>query len=294
MQIANSSSSYILSADVGGSHITVGICDLNTHTLVENNIYRVDVDSKSAANDILTSWVSVFQRVLGQNVTLAISGLSIAMPGPFDYEKGVSYIRGLNKYEALYGMDIKKYLADLIKTNPQLIRFRNDAESTIDGEVLKGAGKEYNTVIGVTLGTGLGSAYSKNKVTKDLNLGSNHYKESIADNYLSTRWFLKRYHALTGTILSGGVKELAQIAERNQLARNIFIEFADNLSEFLLEPVEQLSPDVLLLCGNIAKASKFFMPYLTSKLSSINIVLAQLDESAPLIGAATMFVHKEK
>jgi glucokinase len=220
-----------------------------------------------------------------------MSGLSVAMPGPFDYENGISYITGLDKYEALYGMDIRQYLVDLLKIDPQLVVFRNDAESTIAGEVLSGAGKDYINVMGVTLGTGFGSAYSKMKVTKDINLGSLQYKETIADDYLSTRWFLKRYHELTGIKLTGGVKELAQIAVKNQIARDIFKEFAVNMSEFLSEPVEQFGPEALIICGNIAKASGFFLPHLTQKLNSIEIKFGQLDENAPLLGAAAMFDH---
>ncbi len=51
-------------------------------------------------------------------------------------------------------MDIKQYFAGLLLLDPSLIKFRNDAESTIAGEVLAGAGKGFESVMGVTLGTG--------------------------------------------------------------------------------------------------------------------------------------------
>jgi glucokinase len=288
MQINNLSSSYILTADIGGSHITVSICDLQNYAILEEYATRVEVDSRGTADDILTAWAGIFQQVL-KRTALPISALSVAMPGPFDYEKGISYIRGLNKYEALYGMDIKGYLANLLKLDPQFVRFRNDAESTIAGEVLMGAGKDDQRVLGVTLGTGFGSAYSENRITKDINLGSDQYKETIADDYLSTRWFLKRYRELTGFALTGGVRELSELAEKNTVAQDIFKEFAFNMSDFLSGPVKRLAPEVLIICGNIAKASKFFLPHLTGVLNSITIKLAQLDENAPLIGAAAMF-----
>ncbi len=289
MQINSLSPPYILTADIGGSHITAGICDLQNYGIVNQSLIRADVNSKGSITDVLTSWTNAFQKVLKENCALPVSGLSVAMPGPFDYEKGISYITGLDKYDALYGVDIKQYLADLLKLDPQLVRFRNDAESTIAGEVLTGAGKDYMNVMGVTLGTGFGSAYSKIKVTKDINLGSVRFKETIADDYLSTRWFLKRYYELTGVKLTGGVKELSQIAVKDQIARDIFKEFALNMSDFLSGPIKQLAPELLIICGNIAKASEFFLPYLTKELSSVNIKLGQLDENAPLIGAAAIF-----
>jgi len=285
----NKPSSYILTADIGGSHITAAICDPKTCTIFPQSLIRAEVDSKGSATNILTLWGGAFENVLKKNAALPISGLSVAMPGPFDYEKGISYIKGLNKYEALYGMRIREFLADLLKVEPQMVRFRNDAESTIAGEVLTGAGKEYNNVMGVTLGTGFGSAYSKNKITQDINLGSEPYKDTIVDDYLSTRWFLKRYNELTGMVLTNGVKELASLASESEIARNIFEEFAINMADFLKKPVDQLEPEVLITCGNIAKASEFFLPHLAKALHPLTIKLALLGENAPLIGAAAMF-----
>lgn len=292
MQINDLLSSCILTADIGGSHITTGIYNINTHTIMDESVIRVEVVSKGPADDILSSWGSAFKQVL-KNASLSVAGLSVAMPGPFDYAKGISYIKGLDKYEALYRVSIRESLASLLKFNPQMIRFRNDAESTIAGEVLMGTGKAYDNVMGVTLGTGFGSAYSKNKVTKDINLGSEPYKDTIADDYLSTRWFLKRHMELTGISLIGGVKELSSLAEKSHMARDIFKEFAINMADFLRSPIEQLGPEVLIICGNIAKASQFFLPQLSEALHPLNIKLAQLGENAPLIGAAVRFDHIE-
>lgn len=289
MQNKNLQSNYILVADVGGSHITVGICDLETYNIIGDTTLIVDVDSKGSANEILSTWGYVLRQVLDKNRSITFSGLSVAMPGPFDYQNGISYITGLKKYEALYGMDIRKFFADLLKIEPQFIRFRNDAESTIAGEILAGAGKGFKRVMGVTLGTGFGSALCKNGVTKDINLGSEPFKDSIADDHLSTRWFLKRYHELTGLELTDGVKQLAELVPNNAVARDIFHEFALNMVDFLAGPVGQLDPGVLVVCGNIAKASDFFMPYLAKGLPGLTIKLAQLGENAPLIGAAAMF-----
>ena len=223
------------------------------------------------------------------NTAVSVAGLSVAMPGPFDYEKGISYIKGLDKYESLYGMHLKEILADLLKLDPEQIRFRNDAESTIAGEVLAGAGKDYQKVMGVTLGTGFGSACSNDSVTKDINLGSEPYKDTIADDYLSTRWFLKRYNEITGDTLTGGVKQLSAMAAKSEAASDIFKEFAINMAGFLKTPLAQLDPEVLVICGNIAKASEFFLPQLVKALHPLPIKLAQLGENAPLIGAAALF-----
>src|ERR1700679_1328847 len=101
MQINDLLSSFILTADIGGSHITTGIYNVNTRTIMEESVIRVELVSKGSADDILTSWENAFKQVL-KSTGLSAAGLSVAMPGPFDYEKGISYIKGLDKYEALY------------------------------------------------------------------------------------------------------------------------------------------------------------------------------------------------
>lgn len=282
-------SKFILTADIGGSHITVGVCDISTLEIIPDTITRVEVRSNGTAGDILSSWEAALEQVLVKSADTSIGGLSIAMPGPFDYNNGISYIKGLNKYEALYGMDIRQYFAGLLKLVPDMVRFRNDAESAIAGEVLMGAGRGYERAIGITLGTGFGSAFSDDKFTKDINLGSKPYKKTIADDYLSTRWFLKRYAGLSGKLLTGGVRELAQLAETNEIARGVFKEFAANLNDFLSQPIADYLPDVLIICGNIAKASRFFLPDLQQLMDPLPIVLGTLNEDASLIGAAAIF-----
>ncbi|MFC0518218.1 ROK family protein [Mucilaginibacter angelicae] len=281
-------SPYILTADIGGSHLTAGLCNTETTSIISDSIISVEVMSKGTANEILTAWTNALQAVI-KNSNHPIDSLAIAMPGPFDYDKGISYIKGLDKYEAIFGMDIKKQFADALGMDLQRVRFRNDAECAIAGEVLAGAGKPYDKVIGITLGTGFGSAFSINKITTDLNLGSDPYNDSIADDYFSTRWFVKRYAELTGQALTGGVKELAALAPQNNHAQQVFSEFADQLTGFLSAAIGKLQPDALLICGNIAKASDFFLPRLQKNLAPLKIELAQLGEQSALIGAAAAF-----
>ncbi|MBD1386788.1 ROK family protein [Mucilaginibacter rigui] len=275
---------YILTADIGGSHITSAICNTDTYIIEENSVVRLEVDSKAGADEIIGSWQSALKMTLSA-ADVEISGIGVAMPGPFDYAKGISYIKGLNKYEAIYGMNIKEAIAGFLNIPGNLVHFRNDAEATIAGEALTGAGAGYKKVAGVTLGTGFGSAYCTEGIARDLNYGSDLYKESIADDYLSTRWFQKRYYELTGKPVAN-VKALAALLPYDSNAKQVFDEFAANMADFLKKPLQQLSPDVLVLCGNITRASAYFLPQLREHLPAITIQTALLGEKAALIGAS--------
>jgi len=285
--VQRNESHYILTADIGGTHITAGIYNSLTQNIEPGTLRRADVYSKGSADHILGIWSTLIEGMTDQPL-YPVSGFALSVPGPFDYENGICYIKGLNKYDALYGANIRNYLADVVQLHPSRVRFRNDAESTIAGEVVCGAGAGATNVLGVTLGTGFGSAVHTNGQTIDLNLGSEPFKTTIADDFLSTRWFVKEYYELTGLSITG-VSDLASLAAESSLIRSIFKQFAINMSDVLMQPIFDQQPELLLICGNIARASSYFLPALKSRLSSVEIRVAQLGELAALIGAANGF-----
>ena len=61
--------------------------------------------------------------------------MGIAMPGLFDYETGVSYIRYMNKYDALYEVN-EEILAQKLSLQESDIKMRNDAEAFLIGEII--------------------------------------------------------------------------------------------------------------------------------------------------------------
>ncbi len=285
---------YVITADIGGSHITSGICNIQTHEILHKSISRFAVMCNSSAENILSTWIKSFKETREQ-VDVKISGLTIAMPGPFDYANGVSYIKGVNKYDALYGIDVRQYFADNLNLNPSQIRFRNDAEAILAGEVLSGAGSGdgVGSVLGLTLGTGFGSAYFCADTSRDLNLYCIPYKNSIADDFFSTRWFLKRYIDLTGSPITG-VREMVEIEKSHEIVTGIFHEFAENLSEFMEEHLNTLKPDLLILGGNIAKSARHFLPKMKKLLPATSIKIAQLGEHAALVGAADLMNKNQR
>lgn len=277
----------IVLSDIGGTHITAALYEKNNGRILEPSRTRVEFNSKGSAKSILDAWTGAFRRVIALAEGRPVQ-IGIAMPGPFDYTRGISYIRGLDKFEALYGLDVRHILSAALEVTPENIRFRNDAESAIAGEVFLGAGSGHSEVIGLTLGTGFGTARSSNSLTTDLNWGSVPFLDSIADDYFSTRWFIRRFYEIAGLHVSG-VRELAARAEHSKNASLVFHEFSDNLSEFLTQQFNGLLPELLLLCGNISKSHNRFLPELEKKFPALKMKLGELGEDSALLGAAALF-----
>lgn len=210
------------------------------------------------------------------------------MPGPFEYEKGVCLIKGQDKYDALYGMNVKELLAQKLKISATDIRFMNDACCFLKGEVLGGVARGLLHAIGLTLGTGLGSASYHEGVALDADLWNLPFKDSIAEDYISSRWFINYYKSISGIQLEN-VKELAKLAADPKV-KEVFSLFGKNLGLFLTEFIRMEHPEVVVMGGNISQASPLFMTETQKVLDShsINVILKQaiLGEKAALIGAA--------
>jgi glucokinase len=279
----------VLGIDIGGSHITASLVDLETGTLIQNSIKRRAVNSNGSKEEILTDWCEVIKQAFG-NVLDSEKRIGIAMPGPFDYENGVSLIKDQDKFKSLYHLNIKQELAQRLNINSSAIKFVNDAAAFMQGEVFCGAAKGYNRALGLTLGTGLGSAVVVNGLSKDAELWSSKFLNGIAEDYFSTRWFVNKYKSLTGITLDG-VKELADVVKTDLYAMQVFNEFGRGLGHFLGDIIKETKSEVVILGGNISQAFHLFAPHLIENLKALRldteIKITELNEHAALIGAAS-------
>lgn len=278
-----------LGVDIGGSHITAALVDLETRTIIQDSIKRSAVDSQANKETILTAWCEVINKAFS-TLTNQIKCLGIAMPGPFDYEKGISLIKDQDKFKALYGVNIKEELSNRLKIETGNIHFINDAAGFLQGEVFGGAARGNANVLGLTLGTGLGSSYCEVGIAKDADLWNAPFFNGIAEDYLSTRWFVNRYHQLTGKTLAG-VKELTALTSTDHFAIRVFMEFGSNLAKFLIPVIKKYNSDVVIIGGNISRAFAAFSPELIATLKGhdihTTIKVTKLKEHAALIGAAS-------
>jgi predicted NBD/HSP70 family sugar kinase/mannose-6-phosphate isomerase class I len=226
--------------------------------------------------------------------------IGVAMPGPFDYQNGISKIAGVQKLDAIFGLNLKQSLLQILKNHDAQIVFENDATCFALGEYFSGAAKNSPRSLIVTMGTGLGSTFlidGQPQVKADGTVPANGYLynipfgKSMADDYFSTRWFVEQWKEKTGKDIPG-VREVAALAmQRDTTALSLFETFACNLAAFIFPWLKKFNPDVFVLGGNIAKAAPLFMDTLKHKLretgwDSPSITTCELWEDAPIIGAA--------
>jgi glucokinase len=281
----------VIGVDIGGSHITAGIVDLKSREVIRDTLTRAQVDSKCSAEEIISEWAKVIDKLFTSYRDVE-KKIGLAMPGPFDYEEGTCMIKGLDKFEGLFGLNVKKLLAEKLAINREDILMMNDASCFLKGEVFGGAAIDCNNVIGITLGTGLGSARFHDGEIFDGDLYYTLYKEGTAEDYLSSRWFLKRYKDLTGNFIKN-VKELREKIAEDPCINSVFIEFGRNLGHVLFSYAQKHTCETIIIGGNIINAWELFLPETKSILSllpkSVSIKMAELGEESALIGAASLW-----
>jgi glucokinase len=274
--------------DIGGSHITAALVNLDSGQLIEESYVRHHLDPSGTKDEIIDTWAETI-KACNRNYSENIFPVSLAMPGPFDYEEGVSLITGLHKFESLYGLNVKELLAASLHIDPGMIQMNNDAICYLAGERKAGAVKDESYVAGLTLGTGLGSAIYRNEEYQAGDLYRMSFRNSRAEEFLCSRWFISEYKRRSNKDCSGA-KELASIISHDKIAQQIFEDFGTTLAEVLIEKFGDDFPGKIVVGGNIAKAWDLFYPHTERRLNPYHtsLVPAQLGENAALVGAASL------
>jgi glucokinase len=287
-----------LGADIGGSHITCAAIDLSSRKILKDTLSEREVNNQAPANEIIGIWTDALSGALKNIPFDIVKGIGFAMPGPFDYVKGISYIKGVAKYENLFGINIREAIAEALKSPGDfLIRFMNDASSFAVGEAWAGCASNERKSLSITLGTGFGSAFISERipivdgplVPKIGCVYHLPYRDGIADDYFSTRGLLGRYKNITGKELKG-VKQLAEAASSEKRVMDLFIDFGDSLAAFLSPWLKGFEAEILVIGGNISHAYNLFGDAFISRLNredcTCKVALSELKEDAALLGSA--------
>ncbi len=262
----------ILALDVGGSSVKSALV---SGGVLRGQITRTPIPSQAPAPELLGAFGGIIESYP------EAQALALAFPGPFDYQSGVCRVQGLQKFGSLYGLNLSQALA-----NGRPIRFCNDAEAAILGEARHGAGAGFQRLLGITLGTGLGSAFlvdgkpvtSGPGVPPQGWLYDQPVHGAIADETFSIRGLRRRAQA-------AGLPP-TDPAEIQDAA--LWQAFGTDLGHFLLPFVETFQAEAVLVLGGISGAYPHFGEALQAALGRAAYP-GKLGGAAPLLGAASLF-----
>jgi glucokinase len=277
----------VIGVNIEDSHISVGLVNIETRKVIPDSVQRKRVDPKGSADQIIAAWTKVLREVAGE-----CNRIGIGLPGQCDYETGIlqTIMNDTSRYSSLYHKNLKQIFSSALNTSTENVKLMNDAACFLQGEVFSGSGRGFSKSIGITLGVGLGSAIYANGVVTDANKHSSPFKGSTAESYISVKWILRRYNELSGSNATD-LSDLRNVADSDSRVTQVFEEFANNLSEFLLSFIKETNPEVVVIGGFMELYNRYFFDSLTDKMTAmgvrIPVLRAVLGEQASIIGAAS-------
>jgi glucokinase len=290
------SSARVIALDVGGTSVKTALVAPGGHVIGEPAI--TPIDSAGEAEGILGTFARIISTHLGQAQTSNVIGLVLGFPGPFDYAAGICLIEGVEKYAAIYRVNMRDALRTRLNLGDLPILFRNDAEAAVVGEARYGAGLDYRRLIGVTLGTGCGSAFLVDGLpaTSGPGVPPNGWLYPVlfhglrADDVFSRRGLEARLQV--AGVTERNVKAAATAARAGDVgARQVFNTFGADLGSFLNSHVVAFAAEAVLVLGRIASAFDLFGPSLCQALSVPGLP-GERGPDAALLGAADLlFFH---
>ncbi|MFC5864306.1 ROK family protein [Acidicapsa dinghuensis] len=315
---------FVLVYDVGGSHISAAVCESESFRL--RGLSQAPLPSEGSGHISAASFGRLI-HTLGETAAASaqiplsnISGASLAMPGPFDYENGISQMK--HKLPALFGVDLKSALATRFGWQPSALRFVNDAAAFLLGEMGAGAARGFDRAIGITLGTGIGCAFGiHNDKGSHIAIPSDQpngdpgvppggeiwnlpYNNATVEDFVSTRFLRGQYQVFTG--VEAEVSAIADKAKGDHpcpeppailppedpfaahcRAREAFRDFGRHLGLALDQHCAAFHPDVIVFGGGISRAHHLFLPAARRAMTGIHaeLVISRLMDEAPLTGA---------
>lgn len=304
--------------DVGGTSIKA--CVLEQSNIIEETVSIYDSCSNQDKEAIIQNFADIIEKLSVlykkylQNLNADKSanspfsnmsiGVGFAFPGPFDYEKGISYIKGLNKFESIYGVSIYENLLKKLKYTELGIRskvvnilFENDARlfglgvSTVYPE---------ERLICLTIGTGLGSSFLEyGKLLKDDRrippggyLYNQIYNHSYVDDLFSKRGIIQSAVQKNTAYQNMDVKELAKAAkEGNKELIELFEQFGEDLGRMLIPFIRDFEANRIVVGGQIAKSIDLFGESMKKSFIHLNTDVTYLDNAVKytFIGIAKLF-----
>ena len=293
--------SWIIALDVGGSSVKSGLIDPDwlsdppePFPAAQVHSTTTPVQTEAAAPIVLGALAGIIRAEMAKAGDRPVLGAGFGFPSPFDYARGICLIDHVYKYQALYGMDVGAALRAELGMPELAINFRNDAEAAIVAEAVYGAGRSFRRVIGLTLGTGLGSSFVVDGVRQTDGPGvparsggflfPEPYRDATADDFFSTRGLLKRLQD-ADPALASVADGAARANAGDAVITSVFSGWGADLGAFLAGYAADFQPEVVVLLGGIARAFNLFAPSLGAAVG-VPALPSALGETAALFGAA--------
>jgi len=234
--------------------------------------------------------IDLLKEVISELLNDDVEAIGIGLPGIVDAEEGVVYdVQNIPSWKEVHLVDILK---DYFKMP---VYINNDANCYALGEVYYGLAKNCNSLVGITLGTGLGGGIVINgSLLKDSTgaageFGVIPYLDKTLEAYCSGQFF-KDHYGISG-------EEVAKKAKDGDVESiKAFQEFGRHVGNAVKIIISTVDPKKIIFGGSVAQSNVLFeqamlasiqdYPFERSK-NNIKIEFSKTNNMA-VLGASTL------
>ncbi|WP_435355728.1 ROK family protein [Emticicia sp. SJ17W-69] len=271
-----------IGVDLGGTKIRAGI-ELNGLITKQNTTFLQQKES-------LTSTLDQLIELIRPLISYSVNRIGIGVPSVVDTEKGIVYnVTNIPSWKEVA-------LKDILEEEFNLPTFvNNDVNCFTLGEHRFGLAKGFNSVVGVTIGTGLGAGIIINdKLYVGHNCGAGEigllpYLDKNFEYFVSNSFFETQF----------GVSALATneaAIDGNFKALEIWDEFGRHLGAAIKAIMYVYDPETIILGGSISKAYPYFQASMFESLRDFAFpeslkrlkIFQSQDNNISILGAAAL------
>lgn len=321
------SDTWAVGVDVGGTNVLVGLVSAEGEGPVA--LRSRATTSMGTAEQAVAHVARLAEEVISEGLAAAggrrrdVAGVGIGAPGPLDLEAGVV----LDPFNLDWrDFPLRDRLSDALGLPAHL---DNDANCATWGEYWKGAGRAVRSLVGVTLGTGIGggvildgrlvhgvssTAGELGHMTVDLQgrpckCGNRGCLEAYASGPNIAARAREGLAAGNGSVLvelAGGdtagitaVTVYEAVVQGDSYAREVMEKTARILGAGVANLVNVLNPEMVVIVGGVTRAGAYLFDPLRDEVrrrafrlaeQACRIVPGELPETAGVIGAAGLFL----
>ena len=272
----------ILGIDMGGTQVRAGLVQAgNAFSIISTRI-----NAQGSSEEVLQDLFTFTDPLIDKTVT----AIGIGVPGLVDAARATVY--DVVNIPAWKKIALKQLMEDRYKL-PVLIN--NDANCFAMGEFYFGKGKGHDTMIGLTIGTGLGSGII---INKELYAGKNggagefgmiSYLDKYYEYYASGQFFKNVYQTNGETVFNNAL-------DGNTAAHKMYEEFGMHFGNAINTILYAFDTDLIVLGGSVREAFPFFSKTMWQQIKTfafsktvadLRIEVSDLENSG-ILGAAAL------
>jgi glucokinase len=279
----------VIGLDLGATNIRGAV--VNDNKL--SDIVSRKINSDGSVEDVMSDIYQVTDALLKTDSAVAIG---IGVPSVVDVAEGIVYeVQNIPSWKEVHLKQLMQERYDLP------VYVNNDANCFAVGEYYFGKGNSADSMIGLTLGTGLGAGVMINKhLYPGFNCGAGEfgmfpYQGNVLEYYCSGSFFNNVYGL-------DGVQVFEDAKRGDEQALKLYGELGGHIGYAIKQVMYAYDPQLIVLGGSVRHAYKFFEQTMwqqiktfayTKTVERLRVEVSELENSG-IIGAAALYYDSEQ